>query len=108
MRALHRERFTKGSTRCAAGFRLSCFSLYLAWPAHRDALPDQELKGAIHYVLADRRQALGKPRVTTEIHLLFFRRPVLGDEQQNDAADRYTRGGYEPRIHAFAFQESKG
>ena len=31
----------------------------------------------------------------------------LGGEQQNHAADAYGHGGYEPRMDAFAFQESK-
>jgi len=31
----------------------------------------------------------------------------LGGEQQNHAADAYGHGGYEPRMDALAFQESK-
>ena len=53
--------------------------------------------------------ALRGPANITELdrHLLSFGRPTLGGEQQNHAADAYGHGGYEPRMDALAFQESK-
>ena len=54
------------------------------------------------------------PALALCLSMIFFRKPVptfrdhaLGGEQQNHAADAYGHGGYEPRMDALAFQESK-